>query len=63
MDSSSAEVSTIFHPRRSRAPSIILNDEQSGHAPYASPGHVVVDTGNFYLILIDVGKKNSNQKN
>ncbi|KAH0552818.1 hypothetical protein KQX54_015930 [Cotesia glomerata] len=44
MDSSNAEVSTIFHPRRSRAPSIILNDEQTGH-PYASPGHVVVDTG------------------
>ncbi|XP_015120593.1 putative thiamine transporter SLC35F3 isoform X3 [Diachasma alloeum] len=32
-----AELPTIFHPRRSRAPSIILSDERSEHGPFSSP--------------------------
>ncbi|XP_034949349.1 putative thiamine transporter SLC35F3 isoform X2 [Chelonus insularis] len=44
MTSSVAEVATIFHPRRSRAPSIIHNDDHTNHGVYTSPGHVVVDT-------------------
>ncbi|KAK0175052.1 hypothetical protein PV327_008836 [Microctonus hyperodae] len=46
MGSGVGEVATIFQPRRSRAPSIILNDDQSTHSPYASPGQVVLDTSN-----------------
>ncbi|XP_020712127.2 putative thiamine transporter SLC35F3 isoform X2 [Athalia rosae] len=38
------EVPTIFHPRRSRAPSIVLNDEQQNNGPYASPVQVILDT-------------------
>ncbi|KAK0165757.1 hypothetical protein PV328_004251 [Microctonus aethiopoides] len=46
MGSGVGEVATIFQPRRSRGPSIILNDDQSTHSPYASPGQVVLDTAN-----------------
>ncbi|XP_043268469.1 putative thiamine transporter SLC35F3 isoform X2 [Venturia canescens] len=37
------EVPTIFHPRRSRAPSIVLSEDQPSHGPYASPVQVVLD--------------------
>lgn len=43
MGSGVAEVATIFHPRRSRAPSIILSEDQANHGPYASPGQVILD--------------------
>lgn len=42
------EVPTIFHPRRSRAPSIVLSEDQQNHGPIASPIQVVLDsTGKF----------------
>ncbi|XP_044004128.1 putative thiamine transporter SLC35F3 isoform X5 [Aphidius gifuensis] len=38
------EVSTIFHPRRIRGPSIILSDDHTGHTvPYISPVQIVLD--------------------
>lgn len=44
------EVSTIFHPRRIRGPSIILSDDHTGHGPYISPVQVVLDnSGTAYL--------------
>ncbi|XP_066594379.1 solute carrier family 35 member F3 [Prorops nasuta] len=39
---SGGEVATIFHPRRSRAPSMVLNDDQQ-HATFASPIQVMLD--------------------
>lgn len=39
-----SEVATIFHPRRTRAPSIVLNEEQQNNGPYASPVQVILDT-------------------
>ncbi|XP_015589902.1 putative thiamine transporter SLC35F3 isoform X2 [Cephus cinctus] len=38
------EIPTIFHPRRSRAPSIVLSEDQRNNGPYASPVQVVLDT-------------------
>ncbi|KAF7379794.1 hypothetical protein HZH68_016742 [Vespula germanica] len=38
------EVPTIFHPRRSRAPSIVLSEDQQNHGPIASPIQVVLDS-------------------
>lgn len=37
------EVSTIFHPRRSRRPSIVLSEDQPNHS-YASPAQVLLDS-------------------
>ncbi|XP_046735765.1 putative thiamine transporter SLC35F3 isoform X1 [Diprion similis] len=39
-----SEVPTIFHPRRSRTPSIVLNEEQQNNGPYASPVQVILET-------------------
>ncbi|XP_033225584.1 putative thiamine transporter SLC35F3 isoform X2 [Belonocnema kinseyi] len=38
------EVPTIFHPRRSRGPSIVLSEDQPKHGPYGSPAQVLLDS-------------------
>lgn len=43
-----SEVSTIFHPRRSRRPSIVLS-EDIPNLSYTSPAQVLLDSSGTYF--------------